>query len=91
MMLGSLKHIHTAEPLESEHISFEVEITIEKSKNYKSPDIDQIPTQLIQAEVKHYIVRSTNLLILSLIRNNFPSSGRNLLLCLFVKKGDKTD
>jgi hypothetical protein len=33
-----------AEPLEPEPSSFEDEIAIEKSKNYKSPDIIQILT-----------------------------------------------
>jgi hypothetical protein len=36
--------IHTAEPSSSE-----VETAIEKLKRYKSPDIDQIPAELIQA------------------------------------------
>jgi hypothetical protein len=29
--------------------AFEVEMTIEKQKNYKSPGIDQIPAELIKA------------------------------------------
>jgi hypothetical protein len=41
--------IHTAEPLVPEPSSFEVEISIEKLKRYKSPGIDQIPVELIQA------------------------------------------
>jgi hypothetical protein len=41
--------IHTAEPLVPEPSSSEVEIAIEKMKKYKSPGIDQIPAELIQA------------------------------------------
>jgi hypothetical protein len=41
--------IHTAEPLVPEPSSTEVEIAIEKLKSYKSPGIDQIPAELIQA------------------------------------------
>jgi hypothetical protein len=41
--------IHTAEPLVPEPGSSEVEIAIEKLKRYKSPGIDQIPAELIQA------------------------------------------
>jgi hypothetical protein len=41
--------IHTAEPLVPEPSSFEVEIAIGKLKRYKSPGIDQIPAELIQA------------------------------------------
>jgi hypothetical protein len=41
--------IHTAEPLVPDPSSFEVEIAIENMKRYKSPVIDQIPSELIQA------------------------------------------
>jgi hypothetical protein len=41
--------IHTAEQLIPEPSSSEVEIAIEKLKRYKSPGIDQIPAELIQA------------------------------------------
>jgi hypothetical protein len=41
--------IHTAEPLVPEPSSSEVEIAIEKLERYKSPGIDQIPAELIQA------------------------------------------
>jgi hypothetical protein len=41
--------MHTAEPLVPEPSSFEVDIPVEKLKRYKSPGIDQIPAELIQA------------------------------------------
>ena len=41
--------IHTVEPLVLEPSAFEVELAIEKPKNYKSPRIDQIPAELIKA------------------------------------------
>jgi hypothetical protein len=41
--------IHTVEPLVPEPSSSEVEIAIEKLKRYKSPGIDQILAELIQA------------------------------------------
>jgi hypothetical protein len=44
-----MTEIHTAEPLVPEPSSSEVEIDIEKLKRYKSPGIDQIPAELIQA------------------------------------------
>jgi len=49
--------MHTAQPLVSEPSSFEVEITTEKSKRYKSPGIDQILAELVQAGgiTLHYI------------------------------------
>ena len=39
---------HTAEPLVPEPSVFEVELAIEKSKNHKSPGIDQIPAELLK-------------------------------------------
>ena len=41
--------IHTAEPPVPEPSAFEFEFAIEKLKSYKSPDIDQIPAELIKA------------------------------------------
>jgi hypothetical protein len=41
--------IHTAEPLVPEPSAFEVELAIEKLKSHKSPGIDQIPGELINA------------------------------------------
>jgi hypothetical protein len=42
------KKIHTAEPLEPEPSAFEFQLAIEKVKNRKSPDIDQISEELIK-------------------------------------------
>jgi hypothetical protein len=41
--------MHTTEPLTYEPCCFKVASVIEKLKGYKSPGIDQIPAQLIQA------------------------------------------
>jgi len=41
--------IHTAEPLMPEPSAFEVEMAIGKLRRHKSPDIDQIPAELIKA------------------------------------------
>ena len=41
--------IHIVEPLVPEPSAFEVELTIGKVKNHKSPGIDQIPAELIKA------------------------------------------
>jgi len=41
--------IHTAEPLVPEPSVLEVELAIEKQKSHKSPGIDQIPAELIEA------------------------------------------
>ena len=41
--------VHTAEPLVSEPSAFEVEMAIEKLKRHKSPAIDQIPAEYLEA------------------------------------------
>jgi hypothetical protein len=58
--------MHTAEPLVPEPSSFEVDIPVEKLKRYKSPGIDQIPAELIQAvgnillsEIYEFITRNS--------------------------------
>jgi hypothetical protein len=79
--------IYTAEPLVPEPSSSEVDIAIEKLKRCKSPGIDQIPAERIQAGGIHYVLRSTILLIVFGIRKNCQSSERNLLLYLFIRNG----
>jgi hypothetical protein len=41
--------MHTAEPFVQEPSASEVEVAIWKLKRYKSPGVDQIPAELIQA------------------------------------------
>jgi hypothetical protein len=78
--------IHTAEPLVPEPSLVEVAIDIGKLKSYKSSGTDNIPAELIQAGVKHYILRYTDLFVVFGIRTNCHSSGRNLLLYQFIKR-----
>jgi hypothetical protein len=79
------KEMCTAEPLLPVFRCFEVEFANEKLKRYKSPGADQILAELIQTGgIKHYVLKSTDLLILFGIRKNCHSSGRNLLLYLFI-------
>jgi len=46
-MLG--REIHTAEPLVPEPSAFDVELGIVELKSHKSPGIDQVPAELIEA------------------------------------------
>jgi hypothetical protein len=79
--------IQTAQPLVPEPSLFVVEITVAQLKRYeyKSPGIDQILAELIQAGKKHYVLRSINSLILFGIRKNCHGSGRSLLLYQFTR------
>jgi hypothetical protein len=42
--------MHTAEPFVPQPSASEVEVAIGTFRQYKSPDVDQIPAHLIQAE-----------------------------------------
>jgi hypothetical protein len=53
--------IQMAESLVPEPSAFEFELAIEKVKNHKSPGIDQIPEELIQAGVEKFNVRYINI------------------------------
>jgi hypothetical protein len=76
----------TAQTLEPERSSFEVEMVTEKLKIRKSPGIYQIPAEMIRAGGKQFPVRSINLLILFGIRRNCPKSGRSRSLYLSVRR-----
>jgi hypothetical protein len=78
--------IQTAEPLVSEPSLVEVEIAIGKLKIYEFPCTDQIPTELIKAGVKYYILRYTDLFVVYGKRRNCHRSGMNLLLYQFIKR-----
>ena len=56
------KEIHTAEPLVPEPSVFDMEMAMEKLKSHKSPDIGQVPVELIKAQVGQFAVRSIILL-----------------------------
>jgi hypothetical protein len=69
--------IHTAESLVPDPSPFEIEIATARLEKYKSLSRDQITVELIQAGREILLsdcLRSTNLLILSGIRNNCLSS-----------------
>jgi hypothetical protein len=80
-----LNRIHAAESLEPERSSFETWIAVEKLRRYKLPGTDEIPAEMIQQEAIRYILGFTNLLTVFEIRKNFQSSGKNLLLYLFIR------
>ena len=81
--------IRTPEPLVSDPSALEVEISIEKLKTNKSPDIDQIPTELIEGGVEKFALRSMNLLILFGKRRHCLTSGRSLSLYLIIRRDIK--
>jgi hypothetical protein len=81
--------LHTAEPLMPEPRSLEVELAIEQLKSNKSPDIDQIPAELIKA-VGGAIRPEIHKLIISLWNNEeLPEEWKESIIVLIYKKDDK--
>jgi hypothetical protein len=78
--------IHTAGPLVPETSLLEAENAIGKFESYKSPDIDQIPTELITAGGETLQSEIHRFIVVHRIRRNCQSSGGNLLLYQFIKR-----
>jgi hypothetical protein len=83
--------MHTAEPFVPEPSSSEVEVAIEKLKRYKSPGVDQIPAELIQAgeEILHSEIHKLIKLIWN--KEELHHQWKESILLPIHKKGDKTD
>jgi hypothetical protein len=85
--------IHTAEPLMPEPSDSEVEMAIENLKRHKSPGIDQIPAELIEAG--GITIRSEIHKLINSIRNReeLPEQWKESIIVPIYeyKKGDKTD
>jgi hypothetical protein len=83
--------IHTAELLVPEPCSSEVEIVIENLKSYKSPGIDQIPAELIQAVGNTLRFDIHKLINFIWNKEELPEQWKESIIVPVYKKGDKTD
>jgi hypothetical protein len=83
--------MYTLEPLVPKHNSFEVEISIEKLKWYKSPGIDQIPAELIQAGGNTLCSEIHKLINSIFNKEELPQQWKESVIKPVYKKGDKTD
>jgi hypothetical protein len=83
--------MHTAKPLVPEHSAFEVEMAIEKLKRYKSPDIDQIPAELIKAGCKTIWSEIHKLTNSILNKEKLPKLWKESIIVPIYKTGDRTD
>ena len=71
--------------------AFEVELTIEKLKNHKSPGIDQIPELLIKAGGRTIRCEIHKLIISIWNKEELPNEWKESIIVPIYKKGDKTD
>jgi hypothetical protein len=83
--------MHTAEPFVPDPSASETEFAVWKPKRYKSPGVDQIPPELIQAgeETLHSEIHKLIKLIWN--KEELPHRWKGSILIPIHKKGDKTD
>jgi hypothetical protein len=78
--------VHKAEPLVPGPSRLEVGIAIVKLKKYKSPDSDQIPAELIQAEAKILLTAIHKLINSVWNKEELPDQWKESLLYQFTKR-----
>jgi hypothetical protein len=83
--------MHTAEPLVPEPSSSDVEVAIGKLKRYKSPGVDQIPAELIQAGGGTLRSEIRKLFKLMWNKEELPHQWKESVVVPIHKKGEKTD
>jgi len=83
--------IHTAEPQVPEPSAFEVRMSIEGLKIHKSPDIDQIPAELIKAGGRTIRCEIHKIIISIWNKEELPEEWKESIILRIYKKGVKTD
>jgi hypothetical protein len=83
--------MHTAEPFMLKPSGSEVEVTIGKLKRYKSPGVDQIPAELIQAGGGTLCPKIHKLIKLIWNKEELPHQWKESIVVPIHKKCDKTD
>jgi hypothetical protein len=83
--------VHTAEPSVPEPSALAVEVAIGKLKRYKSPGVNQIPAELIQAGGETLHLEIHKLIKLIWNKEELPHQWKESILLPIHKKGDKTD
>jgi hypothetical protein len=90
---GGVRHteMHTAKPFVQEPSASEVEDDTGKLKRYKSPAVDQIPAEMIQAGGATLCSEIHKLIKLIWNKDELPHQWKESNLVPIHRKGDKTD
>jgi hypothetical protein len=83
--------MHTAEPFVPESGASESEVAIGKVRMYKSPGVDQIPAELIQAGGGTLRSEIHELMKVIWNKEELPHQWKESIVVPIHKKGDKTD
>jgi hypothetical protein len=93
LIVHGVYDVRQTEPLVPEPSVFEVEMAIEKLKGHKSPGIDQIPAELIQAGGRTicYEIHKLNIFIWN--KEELPGEWKESIIVPIysIKKGGETD
>ena len=81
--------IHTAEPLVPEPSASDVELAIGKLKSHKSPDINQIPAELIKAGGRTICLEIHKLIISIWKKEKLPEEWKESIIVPIHKRGIK--
>ena len=83
------REIHTAKLLVLELSVFEIEMAIEKLKRHKSPDIDEIPAEMIKAVWRTIISEIHKLMNSVWNKEELTEQWKESVIVPIYKKGDK--
>jgi hypothetical protein len=83
--------MHTAETFVQEPSASETEVAIRKLNRYKSPGVDQIPAELIQAGGGTLRSELHKLIKLIWNKEELPHQWKESIVVPIHKKGDKTE
>jgi hypothetical protein len=83
--------MHTTEPFVPEPSVSEVEVAVGKLKRYKSPDVDQIQTELIQTGRETLHLEIHKLTKLNWNKEELPHQWKGSVIVPIHEKCDKTD
>jgi hypothetical protein len=83
--------MHTAETPVPEPSASEAEVAVGKLKSCKSPGVDQIPADMVQAEEKTLRSEIRKLTKLIWNKEELPHQWKGLIVVPIHKKDDKTD
>jgi hypothetical protein len=85
------REIHAAKLLMLEPSAFDIEMAIEKLKRHKSPDIDEIPAEMIKAGCRTIISQIHKLMNSVWNKEELTEQWKESVIVPVYKKGDKTD
>jgi hypothetical protein len=83
--------MHTAEPFMSDRSASEIAVAIGNLIPYKSPGVDQIPSEIVQSGLEILRLETHKIIKLIWDKEELPHKWKESVVVPVRKKGDKTD